>query len=150
MLEKSVLTYLANILTSKSWSFLFFLILTPHHPTILAIPSVTMTTKASSDKLNIWFIAFDPLLRYKKFSMRGSKSNKALMWKGLAVHTENQISGPWTLFSLCGWRSCRLMLRLHHKCTPHACMSASSGLRLPQCPGWRWTASWECDLGALK
>lgn len=27
-------------------------------------------------------------------------------------------------------------------------LSASSGLRLPRCPGSRWTASWECDLGA--
>lgn len=32
-----------------------------------------------------------------------------------------RVSGPYMVFSVGGWRSCRSTLRLHHKCAPHAC-----------------------------
>lgn len=81
---------------------LFWHFITPMHPTILAPPSVMITLKESSPKSyspnhsqSIWFFL---LLIF--------------FWE----------SALWQINTcVCGWRSCRLMLRLHHKCTPHAC-----------------------------
>lgn len=118
--------YLANLLTPKWWCFhlVMFFILTAHHPNasncgwhwLIQCSFKQDRNKSSPKHFKNQIIAstFDWLPLVWCSNLWGIKNPSFGQYYILHSH-------HWTLFRLCGWRSYRLILRLHHKCTPHAC-----------------------------
>lgn len=108
----------------RSFQHLTSFSLTSHH-SILALPSVAITMKASSPKSfpPVTARTLDLLFLILKFQMWGVKKAKKKIKKRDLGGSEWDCWYNMLLmsFRLCRWRLCRWMLRLCNKSTPHAC-----------------------------